>query len=45
MTHHARILKKNVAVKIPVERKGKERKAKEMKGRKGKGREKPQLSD
>lgn len=37
MTHHARILKKNVAVKIPVERKGKERKAKEMKGRKGKG--------
>lgn len=35
MTHHATVKKKNVAVKIPVERKGKE----------GKGREKPQLSD
>lgn len=36
MTHHARILKKNVAVKIPVERKGKESKGNERKEREGK---------
>lgn len=35
MTHHARI-KKNVAVKIPVERKGKESKGNERKEREGK---------